>query len=250
MKIIFHLIIFSVACVVHADEVLQIVSLEAGNSRIVITGEESINLTVEATGSVPVDSSVRWRKNGEYLDGVDGKMLSLEFLSNSDIAVYQPVIVSGSTIVSEGQEFLLTVRTLVTPSNISSRFYIDSGENISGIIGFVVPDNGSRSRPILVRGIGGTLQQYGIQNTSELSRLAIFNSSGEKLIEFQPGYESETQKTIIKTLEQNVGAFPSSETDIQGRIQLGPGVYTLVGTSEAGDSGTTLLEVYFYDFSK
>lgn len=230
-----------------ADEGVAGLYWDESLRRLIVTGIEASRVQIEVENNAPAGATVRWTKNDTLLEGVEGVVLELTHLTVSDTGVYRPLAIINNSIVDKGQEALVIVNKLTSPSNISSRFYIDAPKGIVAIIGFVVPPGG-HPRPTIVRAIGETLTNYGIENPGELKSLGLFNEKLEKIREFSPGFISENDRTRFKEYEQYIGAFPSGDKDIRGRITLEPGIYTMLAEALPDTNGIVLLEVYFTDF--
>lgn len=123
--------------------------------------------------------------------------------------------------------------------NLSVRTYVGTGENIL-IAGFVI--TGSASKTILVRGVGPTLQRFGVGNALDDPQLKVFDSSNRQTAENNDWGGG----TDLKSAFSSVGAFPLMDASKDSALTavLPPGSYTAHLSGVNGSAGVALVEVY------
>ena len=123
--------------------------------------------------------------------------------------------------------------------NLSCRAQIDAaGEAL--IAGFVVA--GGTAKTLLVRAVGPSLGQLGVQAFLRSGQLALFNSTGTKIAEnLGRGFDF-----YPADVAPQVGAFPlaSGALDNVLIVTLPPGAYTAQLRGTNGNAGIALIEVY------
>jgi len=122
--------------------------------------------------------------------------------------------------------------------NISVRTRVGTGDGVL-VAGFVV--SGSGTRPLLVRGVGPTLGNFGVPGTLGDPVVRIFRSNAE--IQANDDWAGNAD---VLAAAQRVGAFslPASSRDAALLASLTEGVYTAVASGKSGATGEMLLEVY------
>lgn len=211
--------------------------------------------------------NVRWFKNGESIAVANGSpphSLVLPSVTNLDSGSYR------ATFTGDGEDAgTVFAHVLVHPglnhplTNISTRATIGP-ENPQVIVGFSIPQKIEaeyRPKKLLVRAIGESLQDYGVNNPLPDPTLRIFDADGNDVspaqifitVVYDDGttprsryYES------VASAANSVGAFPvpvpGPESPLVSEYselaELPPGAYTIVVTSAGGQSGDVLVEVY------
>jgi uncharacterized protein (DUF1800 family) len=127
--------------------------------------------------------------------------------------------------------------------NLSYRASAGTGDSTQ-IVGFVV-GQGSR-KPVLIRAIGPTLSSYGITTPLSNPHLVLYNSSGLEIANNDDWSADGTLVDQLTAAFSSVGAFslPLASKDSALIANLTEGSYTAHVTSAAGDTGTSLLEIY------
>jgi hypothetical protein len=131
--------------------------------------------------------------------------------------------------------------------NISSRAYVGTGANLE-IAGFVVSGPPGSVEQVLVRAVGPTLSQYGVDGVLANPVLTLFNSAGEQLAA-NTGWSTSPDASAIAAAAAATGAFSLSEgsTDSAILASLAPGAYTAEVVGANGAAGVALAEVYEVD---
>ena len=123
-------------------------------------------------------------------------------------------------------------------ANISTRAFVQIGPTV--IAGFILGNNGGAAR-IVLRGIGGSLRVFGIQDALADPTLELRNNSGT-LLASNDNWQSDPAQAAELT------AADLAPTDVRESgiaITLGPGQYTaLLAGGAGGATGVGVIEVY------
>ena len=104
-------------------------------------------------------------------------------------------------------------------------------------------DNGagtSGTKPLLVRGIGPTLTDFGVGGALADPKLELYDARPVKL------FENDNWNAGLAATFQSVGAFPleTGSRDAALLTTLPPGSYTAQVSGVAGGTGEALVEIY------
>jgi hypothetical protein len=121
-------------------------------------------------------------------------------------------------------------------ANISTRGRVQLGDNVM-IGGFILGGDGGGSLTVLVRAIGPSLAQYGLQALADPT-LELHNGNGT-LIGQNDDWRSDQEQAII-----NSGFPPSDNHESAILATLAPGNYTAIVRGKNSTSGVALVEVY------
>lgn len=127
------------------------------------------------------------------------------------------------------------------PCNVSNRAYVTDA-HIS-ITGFII--SGDRGNWVLIRGVGPTLKNFGVEMAAADVGLSV-HSTTEVIAEAKPWGADPNLVEGYQALFQYVGAFPlnARSTDSAVFLHLAPGAYTVQSRAVSG-AGEILTEVYF-----
>lgn len=128
-------------------------------------------------------------------------------------------------------------------ANISTRGSVDTGDNVM-IGGFIV--QGSQPKKVVIRGIGPSLKQFGINNALSDPTLELHDSKGA-VIATNNNWQT-TQIGGVITADQmnditNSGLAPADPLEATMIVTLPPGNYTAIVRGVNG-TGIGLVEVY------
>ncbi len=121
--------------------------------------------------------------------------------------------------------------------NISARGLVGTGNDVL-IGGFIVGGNGLANNAVLVRAIGPSLSQAGVNNPLADPALELHNSSGA-LIASNDDWQDSQEEQIIAT-----GIPPTDPNESAIYATLPAGNYTAVVRGASDTTGTALVEVY------
>jgi hypothetical protein len=197
-------------------------------------------------GQQLVDETRQSRNPSAYFDR-EGQ-LDLAYLATDIQRRTRTVTINGveyvvDNIPQEGQTDLKTATigtsTLFAKStlgNISTRMHVGTGDDAM-IGGFII--TGTQKKAVIVRGIGPSLEAFGIQGALADPQIEIHDSSGQ-LIAFNDNWREDvnSQEVINYNIE------PQSELEAALWGVMDPGAYTVVVRGTDDSSGVGVFEVY------
>jgi hypothetical protein len=119
-------------------------------------------------------------------------------------------------------------------ANISTRGVVGSGQQVL-IAGFIVTDGG---KTVLINALGPSLAARGVTGFVQNPRLELF--LGNQLIASNASWKSNTNASEITAS----GLAPTDDREASLQVNLEPGTYTAIVSSEDATSGIGLVEVY------
>jgi hypothetical protein len=123
--------------------------------------------------------------------------------------------------------------------NISTRGSVQTADNVM-IGGFVLGGSSTNSAKVVVRGLGPSLAQNGINNPLSNPTLQLFDSNGQSVAFNDNWQDDASQAAELQTL--NLAPSNAGESAIVA--MLPPGFYTAVVAGQGGGTGIGLIEVY------
>ncbi len=215
--------------------------------------------SVTAVGATSL--TYQWRKDGVPIVGATGSTLTLSNVGATAAASYD-VVVSDGTNSRATTAVRLTVAPppvvtppVVTPpvpgaevariSNLSIRSNAGSASSTL-IVGFVVGGSGTTgAKPLLIRGIGPTLTNFGVAGALADPKLELYNSASVKTQE----NDNWNGDTTITTVGAQLGAFSltvpaSKDAALYTNPALAPGSYSAQISGVGGTTGIALAEIY------
>ncbi len=152
--------------------------------------------------------------------------------------------VNNTTGVALAEVYDLSPGASSTLGNISTRSFVQTGENVM-IGGFIV--EGSEPKRVIIRAIGPELTQYGITNALANPRLELHNRIGA-LIGSNDDWQTTILGGIITTNQvsdiQTSGHVPTAASESAIIADLQPGNYTAIVNGVNNTIGVALVEVY------
>ncbi len=129
-------------------------------------------------------------------------------------------------------------------TNVSARSQVGTGAEVL-VAGFVIGGSGTKS--LLIRGIGPTLADFGVNGALADPQLTLFRS--ESGTSTQVDANDNWDATTITAVANRVGAFniPSDSNDAALLVNLVPGAYTVQLSGVNNGTGVGLIEVYDAD---
>lgn len=154
---------------------------------------------------------------------------------------------------ASGRTAKMTLSVVIAPSsvspanvaahiiNLSARAYGNSGAD-SLVAGFVVGGDSSKSKPLLLRGIGPALGQFGVPGPMAKAALKLYRSDAQ-VVASDDGWGTDP---LLSSTANSVGAFalPANSGDSAIVWALYPGAYTIQVTDDTNTGGNALAEVY------
>jgi hypothetical protein len=199
---------------------------------------EAVTFSVTANGTPPF--TYQWFKDTQELPGATSATLSLNAVRTAEGGQYVVRISNAAGSIASSPA-MLTVRSsrLV---NLSTRAFVPAGGTLTP--GFFI--RGSGSKPLLIRAIGPTLRQFGVERALSATRLELIAQGSAA-----PLAREEIQHAITDNeAAALVGAFPLAPDARDAAVQtsLLPSGYTVrVSPGEAGLAGIALAEIYDAD---
>lgn len=121
-------------------------------------------------------------------------------------------------------------------ANISTRARVQANE--SALIGGFILGNGKGNTKVLVRALGPSLAEAGINNWLSDPTLELHDGNGALLLA-NDNWKDQQQAAIEQT-----GIPPNDHSESAIVADLAPGAYTAIVAGKNGASGTALIEVY------
>lgn len=130
--------------------------------------------------------------------------------------------------------------------NLSALSRAGDGED-SLIVGFVIEGNASKT--MLIRGIGPTLEDYGVSTALADVAIDVRNAAGELIArneDWATPLDGGATATVIATQTAAVGAFAlaTDAADAAVLVELAPGAYTVQLQPRSEDGRDGLIEIY------
>lgn len=144
--------------------------------------------------------------------------------------------VNGSTGIGVVEVYDLNQATPSKLANISTRGFVNTGDNVM-IGGFIVRPGGGTETRVVVRAIGPSLKP-GIANALDDPTLDLHDSSGATIASNNNWKDS--QQTEI----QNTGLAPTNDAESAILTSLTPGAYTAVVRGDNNTTGVAVVELY------
>ncbi|MFL5238763.1 MAG: DVUA0089 family protein [Rhizomicrobium sp.] len=120
-------------------------------------------------------------------------------------------------------------------ANISTRLPVGTGNNVL-IAGFQI--TGNATKQVVVRALGPTLTQFGLNNVIQDTVLELHNSSGAEIATNDDWKDDPNSQSIPAVLR------PTNDLESAIPATLNPGAYTAVLRGYNGSTGLALVEVY------
>jgi outer membrane protein assembly factor BamB/subtilisin family serine protease len=202
----------------------------------------TIVATAAIAGGGPV--SYQWYFNDTVLPGATAATFALTSAQGSDGGVYR-VVATGNGGATLSQPTTLQVAAAATDRsrlvNLAIRTRAGGGDAVL-FLGFAIGGAGtSGPKPLLIRGVGPTLESFGVTNTLADPRLQIY--AGATLLQDNDDWAGNPE---IAALAPRVGAFPlgaAGSKDAALIATRGAGSYTAQISGPAA-AGAVLAEIY------
>ena len=135
-----------------------------------------------------------------------------------------------------GNGLLEVYSTLSGLSNVSTRGFVGTGDHV--LIGGFMSSGGNGSLQVIIRALGPTLTQFGVNGALADPTLALVNSNGS-VIASNDNWQN-TQREVIQT----TGFAPPNDLESAIFATLPNGNYTAILADKNGETGVGLLDVY------
>ena len=124
-------------------------------------------------------------------------------------------------------------------ANISTRGSVQTADNVM-IGGFSLGGSSTNPTRVVVRAIGPSLTQFGINNALSNPTLELFDNNGQRVALNDNWADDPNQASELQAL--NIA--PSNAAESAVVATLPPGLYTAVVAGQGGGVGIGLIEVY------
>ena len=159
---------------------------------------------------------------------------------------------STTGYISQGDPWNPDIQLLSMPAkpgarpqllNISTRLSLGNGHAV-GIGGFII--TGTEPKKVIVRAIGPSLSDSGLENVLEDPVLEIHGGVGNTLIAMNDNWRRDAASVVELAA---AGMEPTRRRESAKVATLPPGAYTAVVAGKNGSTGTALVEVYDGDLT-
>ena len=221
-----------------ASGLVQTVRVEAGSHVVLSAGKPAEE-----------GAEVRWLRDGQFVPAVGGFRYDLGVVDVADSGDYEAQVSSMSIRYAP-----LRVRLLVLDAagsriqNCSLRGAVTA--EVPRIIGGIVV-GADDSHAILVRAVGPTLAQLGVENPLPDPQLRFFDAQGRPADQHILSVSAAvvgipTIEEQIEAIAAALGAFPlpRASGDVAYLVKFPPGAYTAHVSSRSGATGEVLFEFY------
>lgn len=124
-------------------------------------------------------------------------------------------------------------------ANISTRGSVQTADNVM-IGGFSLGGSSTNPTKLVVRAIGPSLTQFGINNALSNPTLELFDNNGQRVAFNDNWMDDSNQASELQALK----IAPSHGAESAVVTTLAPGLYTAVVAGQGGGTGIGLIEVY------
>jgi hypothetical protein len=130
---------------------------------------------------------------------------------------------------------IVHVTSRASMGNISTRVHVQSGESVS-IGGFIIAGNAPKN--VLIRGIGPSLANAGVQGALADPTLELWDSGGH-LLQTNDNWKETQEQAIRDTM-----LAPTNDLESAILASLQPGAYTAIVRGKNNTTGIGLVEIY------
>jgi hypothetical protein len=146
---------------------------------------------------------------------------------------------TGATGVGLVEVYDLDSAATTRLANISTRGFVQTADNVM-IGGFALGGSSINPARVVVRAIGPSLGQSGINNPLQDPTLQLFDNNGQSMAFNDNWMDDPNQVAELQTR----GLAPQSSSESALVTSLPPGQYTAVVAGQGGGIGVGLIEVY------
>lgn len=178
----------------------------------------------------------QWYRNGTPIAGATGRALALPAFNPGLAGTYtlEATLEGGKTSWTTQASVATELGRL---ANISQRSWI--APDRPAVLGFVI--RGDAPVPVLLRGMGPTLANFGVAAALPDPQLAVFDHAGNLLGVNDDWKEIETGPTAGRV---GAGALPGGSRDSALILQLTSGAYSAACSPVDAGEGTCLIELF------
>jgi hypothetical protein len=196
-------------------------------------------------GIITTDQVAAIRASGYAPGNVMESAMIVSLLPGNYTAIVRGV--NNTTGIGLVDVYDLSTSTTSTLGNISTRSFVQTGDNVM-IGGFIV--QGILPKRVIVRAIGPELSQYGVPDTLSNPTLELHDSTGA-LIASNDNWVTTIIGGIITSDQvaaiRDSGHAPGDARESAMIVSLPPGNYTAIVRGVNSTTGVALVEVYNFD---
>ncbi|HEY1108139.1 MAG TPA: hypothetical protein VGE76_05895, partial [Opitutaceae bacterium] len=205
----------------------------------VVAAGGSATLRVEASGSGV--QRYQWRKDGVAIPGATASTYTIAQAAASHAGAYDVVITDGADTLTTARA-MLTVEASGTQvsriANLSIRTNAGTGADTL-IVGFSV--SGTGTKPLLIRGVGPTLQSFGVAGAHGDPRVDLYSGAQRRL------QGNDDWPAVDSALFDRLGAFRLTAGSYDASLnlpELAAGTYSAQISGTGSATGIVLAEIY------
>ncbi|MFN2623394.1 MAG: hypothetical protein ABR611_11165 [Chthoniobacterales bacterium] len=146
--------------------------------------------------------------------------------------------VGGGTGIGLVEVYDLSQASASLLANISSRGFVDTGDNVM-IGGFIIGPVDRSNPRVVVRALGPSLSSSGVPNTLQNPTLELHDGSGTTIASNDDWPTDPNSSLVVAN-----GLAPSDTRESAIFTPLTPGVYTAIVRGAGNTTGVGLVEVY------
>ena len=128
------------------------------------------------------------------------------------------------------------------PANISSRGFVDTGNNVM-IGGLIVGGSGGGGAKVIIRAIGPSLSGSGVSGALQDPTLEVHDGNGALLV-FNDNWKIRSDGSSQQAEVETTTIPPTDDRESAVVSTLSPGSYTAIVRGKNNSTGIGLVEVY------
>jgi hypothetical protein len=232
---------FSYTVIVAAADTLIAPAFTTQPISVAVVSGSTVALTVAASGS----PSYQWAQNGSAIPGATSSTLLINGATSANAGNYTCTATNSSGSTDSDAAALSIVHTTDVGrlTSLSTRAMVGTDSDVL-IVGFVVSGaDTAGTKPLLLRGTGPTLANFGVSGVLADPMLTLFQGSAAVAANDNWGGDSQ-----IAAQDAASGAFtPSNTSSLDSALYLNsvaPGVYSAMVAGNNNGTGVALAEVY------
>ena len=215
-----------------------LITTQPQSTQVASGGATTLRVAMGAGGPY----TYQWFRDGVAVSAATGASLAISDATLASEGDYHVVVTDGrSSIQSQTATVSLASNNPGRIVNLSVRAQLEaSGTPL--ITGFVM--EGAGSRPILVRAVGDTLANFGVQTAVRDTALKLYR--GQSVLSENDDWTRDSEAAQTRSASANVGAFALAETARDAALvrRLLAEPYTIHVDNRTTQEGIVLVEMY------
>lgn len=216
-------------------------SILAPPATVAIPDGDTALFSIDASGD---NLTFQWFKDGNPIVGATEASLEVASSGPDDAGAYRVEVVNSSGSEVSQTAFLSILPEDPVPvalGNVSTRLDVGSGAEIL-VAGFVL--SAGDPGPVLVRGVGPALAEFGVSGILSDPRLSVYRANDE--VAANDDWSMQADPSVVQARWQAAGAFDlmmdSKDGALYRELEAGPYTAQISGTDDG--TGVGLAEVY------